>query len=67
MTAPPFSFGKPVEFILETAKVLPEGEENNPESLQRGMGLWHRDQIAARVAELVTPRRPTHAPKKSTA
>ena len=66
MTAAPFSFGPPVEFILETAKVLPEGEENNPESLHRGMGVWHRDQIAARVAEFVAAGRPIDAPKKPT-
>ena len=51
MMATPFGFPAPERFILETADVLPEGEAENPETMHRGMGLWHRDAIAARVAE----------------
>ncbi len=51
MMAAPFGFPAPARFILETADTLPEGEAENPETLHRGMGLWHRDAIAARVAE----------------
>ncbi len=50
MMADPFCFPAPERFILETADSLPEGEAENPETLHRGMGLWHRDAIAARVA-----------------
>lgn len=64
MQAAPFSFGAPRAFILETADTLPEGEESNPESTHRGMGLWHRDQIAARVAEFVAAGRPIDRPKR---
>jgi len=51
MMAAPFSFPAPERFILETADRLPEGEAENLETTHRGMGLWHRDAIAARVAE----------------
>jgi hypothetical protein len=64
MQAAPFCFGAPREFILETADTLPVGEENNPETLHRGMGLWHRDSIAARVADFVAAGRPIDAPKR---
>lgn len=64
MQAEPFSFGPPVEFILETADTLPEGEESNLESNHRGMGLWHRDAIAARVAEFKAAGSPIIPPKR---
>ncbi len=64
MQAEPFSFGAPQEFILETADSLPAGEEANLETMHRGMGLWHRDAIAARVAEFVAAGRPIDAPKR---
>ena len=51
MQAEPFSFAPPARFILETADVLPPGEAENPESTHRGMGLWHRDTIAARITD----------------
>lgn len=50
MTAEPFNFPPPIRFILETADTLPAAELDNPETLHRGMGLWHREAIAARVA-----------------
>ncbi len=50
MTAEPFSFPEPERFILETANKLTEEDLNNPETMHRGMGLWHRDAIAVRVA-----------------
>lgn len=64
MTAAPFSFGPPVEFVLETADTLPEGEEANPETMHRGMGVWPRAAIAARVAEFVAAGRPIEGPKR---
>ena len=64
MRAEPFSFGPPVEFVLETADSLPAGEESNLETTHRGMGLWHRDVIKARVDQFIADGRPIDAPKK---
>jgi hypothetical protein len=65
MQAEPFSFGPPVEFILETADTLPAGEETNPETTHRGMGLWPRSAIAARVAAFKAAGSPIIPPRKA--
>ncbi len=49
MTAEPFSFPQPVELVLETADELPANIADDPQTSHRGMGVWHRDTIAARV------------------
>ena len=46
LLAEPFSFGEPLDWVVETARDRPEVAAD---SKQRAMGLWHRDAIVARL------------------
>jgi len=51
LLAEPFSFGEPLEWFPETTLELPENKSalENQNTLDRAMGLWHRDSIVARL------------------
>lgn len=57
--AEPFSFGEPLEWVVETANEMPQPET---EGKHRAMGLWHRDAIAARLGS--AQDRMTDGPKR---
>ena len=51
MLAEPFSFGEPVEWVLETSRKMPDNQSAwaEQQTMDRAMGLWHRDQVVARL------------------